>query len=225
MTKAHWRILTIYRISGLSRVHFAKRWKLVWTRKVGVEWTLRLDPYWKSQLVAYKVNMEWKSELSPVNKRPFSRSWVRISHGLNKLVTNLIDKELTANDDEKETSDTKTEVFAFASRTKAKAKPTRPTSTCSCTRTVHMLVKENGLILSQELNSISLTQWQKRLNTLLRHGELLREEDGAIEFWRLKRWSSELNLSTINVGLMMYGRARWQEVEATRKYFNTVLTR
>ena len=26
----------------------------------------------------------------------------------------------------------------------------------------------------------------KRLNTLLRHGELHREEDGAIEFWRLK---------------------------------------
>ena len=26
----------------------------------------------------------------------------------------------------------------------------------------------------------------KRLNTLLRHGQLPREEDGAIEFWRLK---------------------------------------
>ena len=26
----------------------------------------------------------------------------------------------------------------------------------------------------------------KRINTLLRHGELPREEDGAIEFWRLK---------------------------------------
>ena len=26
----------------------------------------------------------------------------------------------------------------------------------------------------------------KRINTLLRHGQLFREEDGAIEFWRLK---------------------------------------
>ena len=25
----------------------------------------------------------------------------------------------------------------------------------------------------------------KRLDTLLRHGQLLREEDGAIDFWRL----------------------------------------
>ena len=33
------------------------------------------------------------------------------------------------------------------------------------------------------------------------------------------------NLSTLNVGLMMYGRARWQEAEAKRKKFNTVLIR
>ena len=33
------------------------------------------------------------------------------------------------------------------------------------------------------------------------------------------------NLSTLNIGLMICGRARWQEVEATRKGFNTVLTR
>ena len=47
-------------------------------------------------------------------------------------------------------------------------------------------MKEYGLILNQELNPIKRTQGQKRLNTLLRHGQLPREEDGAIEFWRLK---------------------------------------
>ena len=72
-----------------------------------------------------------------------SHSWVRISHGLNKLVTDLIDKEY--DDNEQETSETKTElfalkteVFAFASRSKAKAKPGRPCTTCSSTRTVPM---------------------------------------------------------------------------------------
>ena len=34
-----------------------------------------------------------------------------------------------------------------------------------------------------------------------------------------------INLSTLNIGLMICGRARWQEVEATRKDFNTVLNR
>ena len=33
------------------------------------------------------------------------------------------------------------------------------------------------------------------------------------------------NLSTLNIGLMKCGRARWQEAEATRKDFNIVLTR
>ena len=48
-------------------------------------------------------------------------------------------------------------------------------------------MKDNGLILNQELNSIKRTQWQKRINTLLlRHGESPREDDEAIEFWRLK---------------------------------------
>ena len=64
-------------------------------------------------------------------------SWVGISHGLNTLVTDLIDKEY--HDDEQETSTTKTEVFAFASRSKAKAQPRRPSTTSSSSRTIHIL--------------------------------------------------------------------------------------
>ena len=74
--------------------------------------------------------------IESVNKDD-SHSWVRISHGLHKLVTDLIDKEY--DDNEQETSTTKTEVFAFASRYKAKAKPRRPSTTCSSSRTVHIL--------------------------------------------------------------------------------------
>ena len=33
-------------------------------QKVGTEGKPKLDPHWKLQLVAYKVNMEWKLELS-----------------------------------------------------------------------------------------------------------------------------------------------------------------
>ena len=97
-----------------------------------------------------KHGMEIKIE--SVNKDN-SHSWVIISHGLNKLVTDLIDKEY--DDDEQETSTTKTEVFAFASRFSAKAKPGRPSTICSS------FLKRHGLILNQELNSIKRTQWQK----------------------------------------------------------------
>ena len=41
-----------------------------------------------------------------------SHSWVRISHGRNNLVTDLIDKE--HDDSKREIFETKTEVFSFA---------------------------------------------------------------------------------------------------------------
>ena len=112
-----------------------------------------------------------------------SHSWVRISHGLNKLVTDLIDKEY--DDDEQETSTTKTEGFAFASRSKAKAKPRKLSTACSSSRIILTLETtwidfEPGTQFGQAYSVA------KRKNTLLRHGDLPREEDGAIEFWRLK---------------------------------------
>ena len=111
-----------------------------------------------------------------------SHSWVRISHGLNKLVTDLIDKKY--DDNEQETSTTKTEVFAFASRYKAKTQPRRPTTTCPSSKTRHIRERiwidiEPGAQFDQAYPV------GKRINTLLRHGHLPRE-DGAIEFWRLK---------------------------------------
>ena len=112
-----------------------------------------------------------------------SHSWVRISHGLNKLVTDLIDREY--DDDEQETSTTTTEVFALASRSKAKAKPRRLSTACSSSRTVPILERiwigiEPGAQFDQAYPVA------KRINTLLRQGELPREEYGVIEFWRLK---------------------------------------
>ena len=119
-----------------------------------------------------------------------SQSWVRISHGLNKLVTDLSNKE--DDDNEQETSETKTEVFAlktevfaFASRSKADAKPKRPSTTCSSSRTVPIL-ERTWIDIEPGAQFDQAYPVAKQLNTLLRHGELPREEDGAIEFWRLK---------------------------------------
>ena len=67
-----------------------------------------------------------------------SHSWVRISHGLHKLVTNLNNKEQD-DDDEQETSEDyalRSNVRAFASQSKPIAKPRRSTSACSSTRTI-----------------------------------------------------------------------------------------
>ena len=102
---------------------------------------------------------------------------------MNKLVTDLIDKEY--DDDEQETSTKKTEVFAFASRSKAKAKPRRPSTASSSSRTVPIL-ERTWIDIEPGARFVQAYPVANRINTPLQHGELLREEDGAIEFWRLK---------------------------------------
>ena len=78
--------------------------------------------------------------IESINK-DHSHSWVRISHGLNKLVTNLNNKE--QDDNEQETSEMqfedyalKSNVLAFASRSKAKTKPQRRIFASSSTKTI-----------------------------------------------------------------------------------------
>ena len=79
----------------------------------------------------------------------------------------------------------KTNVLAFASRSKAKAKPQRRTLAFSSTRTGPIGERTWNDVKPENYSSI-VYPVSKRLTTLLRHGNLPREEDGAIEFWRLK---------------------------------------
>ena len=84
-----------------------------------------------------------------------SHSWVRISHGLNKLVTNLNSKD--QDDNEQETSEMQFEDYAlklnasdFASRSKAKSKTTR-TQFCQLIHKNYTYWGKNfGLILNHK---------------------------------------------------------------------------
>ena len=156
-----------------------------------------------------------KIRVESVNKDN-SHSWVRISHGLSKLVTDLSYNKEDDNN-EQETSEMqfedfalKTNVLASASGSKAKAKPRRRTSACSSSRTVLTCERKWTDIDPGTCSNIAYSL-SKRLSTLLRHGHLPREEDGAIEFWRLKdclrnefehsqHWSDEKRKSTMAKG-------------------------
>ena len=120
-----------------------------------------------------------------------SHSWVIVSHGLNKLVTDLRNNWEDDNN-EQETSEMqfedfalKTNVLAFASRSKAKAKPRRCISASSSPRTAPIGERIWTDIEPEDYSPIAYPV-SKQLSTLLRHGHSPREEDGAIEFWRLK---------------------------------------
>ena len=71
------------------------------------------------------------------------------------------------------------------SRSKAKAEPRRLTSACSSTRTVP-ICERKWTDFDPGTQSNLAFPVAKRLTTLLRHGHLPREEDGAIEFWWFK---------------------------------------
>ena len=113
-----------------------------------------------------------------------SHSWVRIYHGLNKLVTNL-------NNNEQETSEVQFEEYAlrlnandFACRSMAKAKPQRRESAGSSTRTIPISGKNLDRCWTRRIFNLRLCS-TKKLIRLLRHGNLPWEDDGAIEFWRI----------------------------------------
>ena len=206
----------------MSWVHFTTRWKNQLTRKVGFEGTPKLDPCWKSQPVIWKVNINWICEQGQFSLVGQNFSWI-------EQVGHRFDRQRVRRQ-RAETSEAKTEafaletdVFAFASRSKVKAKPTRPSITCSSTRTVPI----RGRIWTDIEPGTQFDKAYpvaKRLNTLLSMDNYLKKRmrrsnsgDWKIIFGTI--------LSTLNVGLMMYGRARWQEAEATRKDFNAVLIR
>ena len=126
--------------------------------------------------------------IESVNKDNF-HSWVRISHGLNKFVTDLSNEE--DDDNEQETSEMKfeefvlkTNVLACSSRSKADAKLRRRTSACSSTRTVPVCERSWTDVEPGTCSHIAHPV-SKRPSALLRHGDPPREEDGATEFWRL----------------------------------------
>ena len=92
-----------------------------------------------------------------------SHSWVRISHGLNELVTGLSNNKEDDNNEQElsemqfEDFALKTNVLAFASRSKARAKPRRRTPACSSTRIVP--IGELGRLFAHRSPSDKTTEY------------------------------------------------------------------
>ena len=100
-----------------------------------------------------------------------SHSWARMSHGLNKLVTNL-------NNNQQETSEVQFEEYALRLNASDFAKPQRREPARSSTRTTPFGERTWTDVEPGEY-SISDYQVSKKLNHLLRHGRIQREDDGA----------------------------------------------
>ena len=118
--------------------------------------------------------------------RDNTHSWIRISHGSNKLVMKL-------NNNEQEIPEVQLEEYAlklnandFACRLKAKAKPQRRGLVGSSPRNVP-IGRRNWIDIEPGKYSFSDYEVSKKVTFLLRHSQQMhREEDGAVHFWRMK---------------------------------------
>ena len=123
--------------------------------------------------------------ISSVN-RDNTHSWVRISHGSNKFVMNL-------NNIEQEIPEVQLGEYAFnldakdfACLSKAEAKPQRREPAGTSPRTVP-IGKRTWTDVEPGKYSFSDYEVSKKLMYLLRHAQQVRrEEDAAVQFWRIK---------------------------------------
>ena len=173
-----------------------------------IRWNTKIGPVLDVTTSYLQGNYGVEIRIESINKDN-TYSWVRISHGLNKLVTNL-------NNNEQEISEMQFEEYAlklnagdFASLSKAKAKP-RKRDSASSSRTIHIGERTWTDIEPQDYSPTDCSV-SKKLTHLLRHGSLPRDNDGAIEFWRIKdhlwyefvhsqHWSDEMWKSTMARG-------------------------
>ena len=107
-----------------------------------------------------------------------SQSWVRISYGTNKYVTDSIHN----NTEIEQVPQTSIKVVAARSKAKAKPQQREPVDT-----TTTMLMHERRWIdIEPSEQTLAAYDLSKKVISLLRDNQTVqREEDGAIQFYRI----------------------------------------
>ena len=130
----------------------------------------------------FKYGIEIRIE--SVNKDD-SNSWVRISYGTVKYVNDSIEDntEIPADPQEEQIPQTSTSVVA--ARSKAKSKP-QPRALVGTTATIPTH-ERRWIDIEPSKQNLASYDISKKVINLLRHNQSLqREEDGAIEFYRIQ---------------------------------------
>ena len=116
-----------------------------------------------------------------------SQSWVRISHGSNKFVIDSNHNNTEVPADQLEEQASQLIVKDFAARSKAKAKPQRrePVDLPS----IIPMNERKWIDIEPGDSSLSAYEISKKVINLLRHSQTVqREDDGAVQFWKIKNY-------------------------------------
>ena len=115
-----------------------------------------------------------------------THSWVRISHGSNKIVMDSDNNDTEVPEDQLEEHALQLDAKDFACRSKAKAKPQRREPADSSSGIIPMS-RRTWIDIEPGKRSLSACEVSKKVIHLLRHSQQVhREEDGAVHFWRIK---------------------------------------
>ena len=179
----HWSILTIHRLA--CREYTLPRDEETSEPKGWIRGNTKIGPVLEVTTCCLQGKYGVEIRIMSVNKDN-SHSWVRISHGLNKLVTDLNNKR-AGKPQKMQFGEYASRLNAsdFASRSKAKAKPQIRDFASSSTRSFP-IGERTWTDVEPSKQSLSDYPVSKKLIHLLRHGSLPRDNDGAIEFWRIK---------------------------------------
>ena len=129
-------------------------------------------------------------------KEDNSHSWVRISYGTIRYVNNYIkyNTQSLASPQEEEAVPANSEVIA--ARLKAKAKPQPRESSGTTTIPLGERIWIDVVPSKQDLDSYNLS---KKVINLLRHNQKVhREQDGAVQFYKIKSLMRDYSLSIQN---------------------------
>ena len=179
----HWRILTSHRYSMACREYTLPIDENLSESQDWIRRNTKIGPV--LEVTTCCLQSKYGVEVRIESNKDRSHSWVRISHGLNKLVTNLNNNEQETSVMQFEDYALKSNARAFASGSKAKAKRQRRISASSSTKTFLIGERTWTDIEPEDYSHIDYSVSKKLIN-LLRHGCLPEEDDGAIEFWRIK---------------------------------------
>ena len=114
-----------------------------------------------------------------------SQSWVRKSYGTNKYVidSNHNNTEIPADPHEDQTPQTSVEVIAARSKAKAKTQQREPVDT----PTIIPMHERKWIDIEPSEPTLAAYDVSKKVISLLRHNQTVqREEDGAIQFYKIK---------------------------------------
>ena len=114
-----------------------------------------------------------------------SQSWVRISYGTIKYVVDSNQNNTEIPADPQEDQVPQTSIKVVAARSKAKAKP-QQRELVDVPKIIPMH-ERRWIDIEPSEPSLAAYEVSKKVITLLRHNQTVqREEDGAIQFWRIK---------------------------------------